>query len=105
LAATREILTGLDLATYFPETAVFGGDGPVARKPDPSGLQRLMAMAGAAPHETLMVGDSIVDWRTARAAKSAMCLARYGFGFETFPLGQIESADRLIDAPIDLLAL
>ncbi|HEY2151165.1 MAG TPA: HAD-IA family hydrolase [Vicinamibacterales bacterium] len=105
LAATREILTGLDLATYFPETAVFGGDGPVARKPDPSGLQRLMAMAGAAPHETLMVGDSIVDWRTARAAKSAMCLARYGFGFETFPLEQIESADRLIDAPIDLLAL
>jgi phosphoglycolate phosphatase len=105
LAATREILIGLDLANYFPEAAVFGGDGPLPRKPDPSGLQRLMAMAGVAPDETLMVGDSIVDWRTARGANSAMCLARYGFGFETFPLEQIEPADRTIDAPIDLLVL
>ena len=105
LAATREILIGLDLANYFPEAAVFGGDGPLPRKPDPSGLQQLMAMAGVTPDETLMVGDSIVDWRTARGARSAMCLARYGFGFETFPLEQIESADRTIDAPIDLLVL
>lgn len=105
LAATREILIGLDLAAYFPATAVFGGDGPLPRKPDPSGLQQLMAMANVAPDQTLMVGDSIVDWRTARAAKSGMCLARYGFGFETFPLEQIEPIDWSIAAPIDLLAL
>jgi phosphoglycolate phosphatase len=105
LAATREILAGLDLAVYFFEGAVLGGDGPLPRKPDPSGLQQLMGMAGVTPDETLMVGDSIVDWRTARSALSGMCLARYGFGFETFPLDQIEPADHAIDAPIDLLAL
>ncbi len=105
LTPTREILIGLDLAAYFPEAAVFGGDGPLPRKPNPSGLERLMAMAGAVPDETLMVGDSIVDWRTARAAKSKMCLARYGFGFETFPPEQIDPTDSTIDAPIDLLEL
>src|SRR5436189_237249 len=55
--------------------------------------------------ETLLVGDSIVDWRTARNASTPVCLARYGFGFEGFPLDEIDPADRVIDAPADLLAL
>ncbi|MBC7832418.1 MAG: HAD hydrolase-like protein, partial [Hyphomicrobium sp.] len=32
---------------------------------------------------TMMVGDSVIDFRTARAAGSAACLVRWGFGFET----------------------
>jgi phosphoglycolate phosphatase len=105
LRATHEILDGLDLARYFPVERVFGGDGPLPRKPDPSGLQRLMLLAGAQPGGTLMVGDSIIDWRTARAAATSVCLARYGFGFDTFPIDQIGAADRIIDAPVGLLEL
>jgi phosphoglycolate phosphatase len=105
LAATREILEGLNLAKYFPDAAVLGGDGPLARKPDPAGLQQLVAQAGVAARETLMVGDSIVDWRTARAASTLMCVARYGFGFESFPVEQMCADDYGIDEPIGLLRL
>src|SRR5262249_21283947 len=41
LAATREILTGLDLSRYFRADRVLGGDGPFPRKPDPAGLRDL----------------------------------------------------------------
>ena len=105
LAATREILEGLDLARHFPEDAVLGGDGPFARKPDPAGLQHLVAQAGVAASATLLVGDSIVDWRTARAAATSICMARYGFGFEGFPIEQLGADDLAIDAPSALLDL
>jgi len=59
LAATRSILAGLDLARFFDEEAIVGGDGPLPRKPDPAGLQRLMSRARATPSTTLLVGDSL----------------------------------------------
>jgi phosphoglycolate phosphatase-like HAD superfamily hydrolase len=33
--------------------------------------------------DTLMVGDSAIDLRTARAAGARACLVSYGFGFQT----------------------
>ena len=106
LASTRRILAGLDLARHFAEDAVVGGDGPFPRKPDPAGLQHLIAQAkGVAVESTLLVGDSLIDWRTARAALTPVCLARYGFGYAGFPLHELGPADRQIDAPAELLAL
>lgn len=105
IASTRRILDGLDLARYFPADAVIGGDGPFPRKPDPSALAHLVAGAGASPATTLMVGDSVIDWRTARAAGTRVCLARYGFGFETIRLHELAKEDRVIDAPRELLSL
>jgi phosphoglycolate phosphatase len=105
LAATRTILAGLDLAKYFDDGSVVGGDGRFARKPDPEGLRYLMSDAGALPSHTILVGDSIVDFRAARNAAVAICVARYGFGYESFPVGELDAADRVIDAPMDLLRL
>jgi phosphoglycolate phosphatase len=105
IAATRQILAGLDLARHFAEDAVIGGDGPFPRKPDPAGLKHLIDRAGLAAESALLVGDSVIDWRVARAAVTPVCLARYGFGFESVPAQEIESADRIIDAPAGLLAL
>jgi phosphoglycolate phosphatase len=105
LAATRTILSGLGLARYFDEGAIVGGDGPFARKPDPAGLRHLVSRAGIPPSAALLVGDSIVDWRAARNASTDVCLARYGFGFEGFPVDELCPSDRLIDAPSDLLTL
>ena len=105
LASTRRILAGLGLARHFSDNAVVGGDGPFPRKPDPAGLVHLTARARVDASATLLVGDSIVDWRTARAAATPICLARYGFGYEGFPRDELATSDRLIDAPADLLAL
>ena len=104
LDATRSILDGLDLSRFFPAARVVAGDGPFARKPDPSGLQHLMGVSGAASEGTLMVGDSIIDWRTSRAAATRVCLARYGFGWESVS-GQLPaSVDAWwIDQPRELL--
>jgi hypothetical protein len=32
-------------------------------------------------------------------------MARYGFGFAGFPVNELEAADRVIDAPLELLGL
>lgn len=107
IAATRRILAGLDLARHFPEGAVVGGGGPFPRKPDPAGLRHLSDRAGVSAESTLLVGDSVIDLRTARAASTRVCLARYGFGFESFPVQDQElgAGDGIIDTPADLLAL
>lgn len=105
LAATRRILGGVGLDRFFDDRAILGGDGPFPRKPDPSGLQQLAQSARAAIETTVLVGDSFIDWDTARRASAAICLARYGFGFEGFPLARLRSDEHFIDAPLDLLRL
>jgi phosphoglycolate phosphatase len=105
LASTRRILAGLDLARFFHEDAVVGGDGPFPRKPDAAGLRHLIARARVPREDTLLVGDSVIDWRTAREARSSICLARYGFGYEGFPVEELRPGDHLIDAPVELLRL
>jgi phosphoglycolate phosphatase len=97
LGATRAILDGLGLSHHFAPELVVGGDGPLPRKPDPAGLFNLMTRASSSPSATVLVGDSVIDWRTARAAGAAACMARYGFGFETFPPDHLESNDLVVD--------
>jgi phosphoglycolate phosphatase len=105
LDATRQILAGLDLARHFNRDAVVGGDGPYPRKPDPAGLRFLCGRADVAPAETLLVGDSRVDTRTAVAAGAAICVARYGFGAATLPPNELAAADWTVDAPADLVGV
>ena len=105
LAATWRILEGLQLSSFFEVEAVIGGDGPHARKPEPAGLHRLCERAGVAPSDAMLVGDSLVDWQTARNAGAAICLARYGFGFQQFPQETLNGHERLIDRPTDLLQM
>ena len=105
IASTRRILAGLDLARHFHEDAVIGGDGPFPRKPNPTGLRYLADAACVSLESALFVGDSVTDWRTARAASMTVCLARYGFGFDGFPIEELGPEDRTIGAPADILDL
>jgi phosphoglycolate phosphatase len=105
LASTRRILEGLDLSQHFRPDLVVGGDGPFARKPDPASLLHLAATTGVLPEQTLLVGDSIIDWKTAHAAGTGVCLARYGFGFDEFLNSCLSAGDRVIDKPADLLRI
>ena len=105
IGATRQILAGLDLARYFDDALVFGGDGPHARKPDPDGFFRVLAASGATAGRALMVGDSVIDCRTSRAAGASACIARYGFGFQGFPTDELGPRDLVIDSPAELVDL
>ena len=105
LAATRKILDGVRLSRFFDVDAVIGGDGPLPRKPDPAGLQRLCERAGVTASDAVLVGDSLIDWQTARNAGTAICLARYGFGFREFPRETLNGREQVIDRPTDLLTM
>jgi phosphoglycolate phosphatase len=103
LQATVRVLAGLDLARYFSAGRVIGGDGPFPRKPNPAGLQHLMAESGAHQRSTTFVGDSLIDWQTATNAATAVCLVRYGFGFVSVPTEKLDPRPCLVDTPEDLL--
>jgi len=105
LAATTRILGGLGLTRFFETTAILGGEGALPRKPDPTGLTTLCTRAGVAVSETMLVGDSLIDWQTARHAQTAIGLARYGFGFRQFPRDVLRGDEQLIDTPRDLLSI
>jgi phosphoglycolate phosphatase len=78
LTPSRRILEALGLHGYFD--AVIGGDGPLGRKPNPTGLLSLVQGA----EQTFLVGDSPIDWETATLAGSDFVWARYGFGAQRF---------------------
>ena len=68
-------------------------------------MAHLCARTEVAASETMLVGDSLVDWQTAQHAGTGICLARYGFGFRQFPVEMLSGRERVIAAPIDLLTL
>ena len=96
---TERILDGLGIASFF--TQVIGGDTVHGRKPDPAGLNGLMQEMGASTDSTVMIGDSAIDLRTARAAAVRCCLVRYGFGFATAEK-ELRGDELLIDEPRQL---
>ena len=104
-ASTLRILDGLDLARHFEADRVIGGDGPWPRKPDPAGLRFLCSSAGVEPAATMLVGDSLIDWRTAREAGTRVCLAQYGFGFDGFPVEVLSGDEGRIGSPVELLSI
>jgi phosphoglycolate phosphatase len=77
----RAICDGLGLSRYFFN--VYGGDSFATKKPDPLGLITLMRESGAAPQETVMIGDSDVDIRTARNAGAWALGCSFGLAPET----------------------
>jgi phosphoglycolate phosphatase len=76
-APTEKILEGLRMRELFDD--VIGSDGEFPRKPNPAGLLALIERAGATPARTLMVGDSGIDYQTAKSADARCCLVSYGF--------------------------
>jgi phosphoglycolate phosphatase len=101
-APTRRILEELRLSR-FVETTI-GGDSRFPKKPDPTALQHLIEAFGAAPRSTAMVGDSWVDYNTARAAGTWICLARYGFGYHNVDETRFEGDEAVVDEPSQIVA-
>jgi phosphoglycolate phosphatase len=92
-----DILAGLGLAQHFFQ--IYGGNSFETKKPDPLGVRTIMQEAGAAPEESVMVGDSEVDILTARNA--GMWSIGVNYGFAPHSLERVHP-DVLVDTPVEL---
>jgi phosphoglycolate phosphatase len=90
------ICEALGLSPYF--FRIIGGNSFATKKPDPEGLLALMQEAGATPEETLLIGDSDVDIRTARNAGVFSIGCSYGLSPHTL---EALPPDCLVDSPDD----
>jgi phosphoglycolate phosphatase len=97
---SRAILAGLGVAERF--FRIYGGGDLPTRKPDPGGLNRLLADAGVTREEAVLVGDSAVDVRTGRAAGVRTVGVTYGLDVEGL---RQEEPDHLLSDLRDLIAL
>lgn len=91
---SRAICDALGLSKYFFQ--IYGGNSFATKKPDPEGLNALMREAGVRSHETVMIGDSVVDVLTARNAGTFVIGCTFGLSshtLETIP------SDCVVDAP------
>lgn len=95
---SRTILDGLGLSSLF--LRVYGGGDLATRKPDPEGLLRLVAEAGVGVDQAVMVGDSAIDVRTARAAGVRVVGVLWGFDAESL---RREPPDVIVSSPAALL--
>jgi len=86
-----KLLKELRLATRF--AAICGQDTFTMRKPDPDMLRLTIARAGGDTGHAVMVGDSMTDVATARAA--TIPVVAVDFGYTDTPPAEL-GADRLI---------
>ncbi len=100
---SERLLAGLGVRALFDD--VVGGDNPHGRKPAPQGLMALMSAAAATGPETVMVGDSLVDWVTAKGAGARCCLVSFGFGYARMPVDRLAAGDWVAASGPELAAV
>lgn len=89
---------------FGPWVSVAIGERPgIARKPAPDSVKAAMAELWSYPYETVYVGDSDVDLKTARAA-GIDCIS-VAWGFRTRELLTECGAKTIISSPSELLKL
>jgi len=74
---SRRVLAGLGIGNMF--SIILGGDSVERRKPEPDALLKAMEFCRAAPHETVMIGDSLTDIDAGKAANTVTCGILGGF--------------------------
>jgi phosphoglycolate phosphatase len=95
-----QLLQTLGLADKF--SVIAGPDTFGVRKPDPGHLLKAVERAGGDSARTVMIGDSITDVNTARAAKVPVVAVSFGYRSETI---EELAADHVIDRLDELPAL
>jgi HAD superfamily hydrolase (TIGR01549 family) len=88
-----QIIDHFELRKYFDE--VTGRRAGVGHKPDPEPLLKICNLLNVKPKNTLMVGDTELDIRCAKNAKTFSCAV--SFGFRTIKHLENEEPDYLIN--------
>jgi phosphoglycolate phosphatase len=76
--SARKILAHMGLLDGFAE--LVPGDGPLGKKPDPAGLAYILKAVKVSPVVSVLVGDSLLVLRTARAAGTSFVAFTGGLG-------------------------
>jgi phosphoglycolate phosphatase len=76
-AMAEPLLERLGLASFF--TAIYGAGFKSYVKPDPRIFHDVVAAAGGSSDFAVMIGDSVTDLHTARAAGAPCILMSYGY--------------------------
>lgn len=95
----KPLLDHFEISTYF--SWMLGGDSLAEKKPSPMPLLHCMEDIEAAPEKCLMIGDSLADYRAAKAAGFKCALVTYGYNHGV-DLTELE-ADVLVDDLAELL--
>ncbi|MEH6579597.1 MAG: phosphoglycolate phosphatase [Amphritea sp.] len=96
---TLPLLETFQLADYF--AIVLGGDSLSEKKPHPMPLIHAMQQLQHTPAQTLMIGDSRSDIRSAQAAGCAVAAVTYGYNHGE-PVSRYQP-DRVVDNLLELL--
>jgi len=94
---SKRLLDTLRLSERF--AAICGQDTFGVQKPDPEIFRRTVIRAGGEPRRAIMVGDSVTDIRTARAAK--VPVVAVDFGYTDVPVATL-LPDRVISSFAEL---
>ena len=94
---SRRLLDAMQLTGRF--AAICGQDTFAVQKPDPRIFRSTVLQAGGEPHRAIMVGDSITDIRTARAAN--VPVVAVDFGYTDVPVATL-GPDRVISSFVEL---
>jgi phosphoglycolate phosphatase len=97
---SRAIVKALGLDHFF--VSVYGGNSFSTKKPDPLGVNTLLAETDTKPEQSIIIGDSSIDIVTGRNAGVWSCGVTYGFAPQTL---SIAPPDVLIDRPEELAEL
>ncbi len=87
----------------LPETLslVYGESEEIPRKPDPTGVKKIMNELGVSPEQTLYVGDSGGDMTT--AINAGVHPVGVSWGYRSVDVLNAAGAELIADAPIDIL--
>jgi len=96
---SKRLLDKLHLTDRF--AAICGQDTFGLQKPDPKMFRLTVERAGGEPQRAIMVGDSVTDIRTARAARVPVIAV--DFGYTDIPIASMHP-DRVISSFAQLLA-
>ncbi len=99
-AMTVAVAERLGVADCFK--VILGGDSIGVRKPDPGPILHALEVCspGMRPGQAVMIGDTMTDYRSARAARVPVCLV--GYGFEPAEKLMAAEPDWLMETPGDL---
>ncbi|MBN2723920.1 MAG: HAD family hydrolase [Deltaproteobacteria bacterium] len=98
---TEETLNILDLKKYFD--FVYSASEVNPSKPHPYGCERALEKLGQKAGDSVMIGDTEIDYQTAKNTGLKSCLVSWGF--RSRPQLEKLSSDILLDNPLELLTL